>query len=163
MVTVGRSFCWPCRHYRPGQFWSDAGFPVAACAAFPDGIPAIISAGGFDHREPHPHDNGVRFEIRTDERFDWDEKKTDDFLDLQLRRFNQRQRRAKALGGYGDAKTDTPPNEAALERFAAPVPIRLGEDAIRAAAAWEEYRLTGDPEALYEAGVWARPEDGEDE
>ena len=54
--------------------------------------------------------------------------------------------------------TDMPPDEAALERFTAPMPIVTGEEAIRAAAAWEEYRLTGDPEILYEAGIWARPE-----
>lgn len=100
----------------------------------------------------------MRFEIRTDEQFDWDEQRTHDFLDLQLRRFNQRQRRAKTLGGYGEAMTDAPPDESALERFAALIPIRTGEDAVQAAAAWEEYRLTGDPEILYEAGIWARPE-----
>ena len=55
--------------------------------------------------------------------------------------------------------TDTPPEDTgALERFTAPIPMRVGEDAERAALAWEEYRITGDPEALYEAGIWARPE-----
>ena len=36
--------------------------------------------------------------MRTDADFEWDERQTADFLDLRLRRFNQRQRRAKALG-----------------------------------------------------------------
>lgn len=97
MTTAGPPFCWPCRHYRPSEFWSEDGWPVDACAAFPDRIPSIITVGGFDHREPYPGDNGIRFEVRTDDRFDWDEKKTHDFLDLKLRRFNQRERREKAL------------------------------------------------------------------
>ena len=51
--------------------------------------------------------------------------------------------------------TDTPPESA--ERFVAPIPFSVGEEAERSAAAWEMYRLTGDPEHLYEAGIWARP------
>ena len=46
--------------------------------------------------------------------------------------------------------TDTPPG--ALERFTAPIPVRVGEDADRSAEAWEEYRLTGDAEALIRSG-----------
>ena len=100
----------------------------------------------------------MRFEIKTDEGFDWDEQQTHDFLDRQLRNYNQRQRRLKALGAT-EAMTDTPPpDRGALERFAAPMAVRTGEDALRSAAAWEEYRLTGDPEIMYEAGIWARPE-----
>ena len=160
MTTAGPPFCWPCRHYRsamvshgpiPGMHPLDN-----TCAAFPEGIPPEILGGGFDHREPHPHDNGVRFEMRTDEAFDWAEQKTNDFLDRHLRRYNERQLRIKALRARDEARTDVPPGS--LERFTAPIPVRTGEDAIRAAAAWEEYRLTGDPEALYEARIWARPE-----
>lgn len=36
----------------------------ADCTAFPDGIPEEILFEGFDHREPYPGDNGVRFEVR---------------------------------------------------------------------------------------------------
>lgn len=31
------------------------------CVAFPEGIPDDIRANGFDHREEHAGDNGVRF------------------------------------------------------------------------------------------------------
>ena len=51
--------------------------------------------------------------------------------------------------------TDLSPESA--ERFTAPIPFKVGEDAERSAEAWEQYRLTGDPEHLYEAGIWARP------
>lgn len=102
MTVIGRPFCWPCRHYHEGGSvpGPDPSINILAlirtCAAFPDGIPSIVRAGGFDHREPHPDDNGVQFEMRTDERFDWDEEQTNAFLDRSLRNFNQRQRRAKA-------------------------------------------------------------------
>ncbi len=46
------------------------------CAAYPNGIPSEIIDDGYDHREPAPGDNGIRFEPEPDmpvdflERFD---------------------------------------------------------------------------------------------
>lgn len=31
------------------------------CAAFPKAIPDEILTGEFDHKQPHPRDNGIRF------------------------------------------------------------------------------------------------------
>jgi hypothetical protein len=33
----------------------------STCAAFPNGIPAIIALGHFRHTEPYAGDNGIRF------------------------------------------------------------------------------------------------------
>ena len=44
--------CAVCRHWTIG----------VCCKAFPDGIPNEIRSGKFDHKQPFPGDNGVRFE-----------------------------------------------------------------------------------------------------
>ena len=49
------------------------------------------------------------------------------------------------------------PSPESLRRFTEPIPVVVGEEADESAVAWENYRLTGDPEHLYEAGIWARP------
>ena len=36
------------------------------CDAFPEGIPRSIFSAGYDHREPFPNDNGIKFEVRPD-------------------------------------------------------------------------------------------------
>ena len=46
--------CWTCRHYDERA--------RVRCAAFPDGIPLPIQWGEFDHRQPFPGDNGIRYE-----------------------------------------------------------------------------------------------------
>lgn len=49
------SQCANCKHLRRAEL----GY---RCAAFPDGVPQIIIFNQFDHRLPHPDDNGVRYE-----------------------------------------------------------------------------------------------------
>jgi hypothetical protein len=53
-VTFGLQ-CTLCKH-------RDLGYG-GGCAAFPDGIPLAIIQDEFDHRLPHPGDNGIRFEL----------------------------------------------------------------------------------------------------
>lgn len=37
---------------------------IPYCDAFPERVPREIYTGQFDHREPYPGDNGIRFELR---------------------------------------------------------------------------------------------------
>lgn len=52
--------CEQCEHLR--SFPKGAIIPV--CDAFPDGIPRKISEMKYDHRNPFPGDQGIRFEAR---------------------------------------------------------------------------------------------------
>jgi|GEM_PF-3665951 len=54
MPTIKRSTCLGCTHFHT--------YPLLTCDAFPDGIPEEITAGQFDHTNPHRRDNGIRFE-----------------------------------------------------------------------------------------------------
>jgi len=44
--------CVLCRHYHVNE----------TCDAFPEGIPAPIRTGAFDHVQPYPGDNNVLYE-----------------------------------------------------------------------------------------------------
>jgi hypothetical protein len=47
--------CASCKHYRD----------KLQCDAFPKRIPAEILSGEFDHSEPYPGDNGIRYEPKS--------------------------------------------------------------------------------------------------
>jgi hypothetical protein len=51
--------CATCRHYLALRD------PPMRCTAFPEGIPAEIATGHFDHSEAHPNDKGIRYESVT--------------------------------------------------------------------------------------------------
>ena len=50
--------CFRCRHLRVGDPQAENRY---TCAAFPEGIPQEIITNRFDHRQPYPGDNEVRW------------------------------------------------------------------------------------------------------
>ena len=62
-----RSQCYECKHKTPiGS--------IAACKAFPNGIPEEILKSEHDHRKPFKGDKGVRFEHMFGEKLTSDER-----------------------------------------------------------------------------------------
>jgi hypothetical protein len=60
------TICDACAHKHP-----EVGVPedsAPSCDAFPNVIPGDIWFGGFDHRNPHEGDHGVRFVLEPGER-----------------------------------------------------------------------------------------------
>jgi len=51
--------CWWCRHFDTAAYENEYAY---RCAAFPQRIPAEIINIEYDHRAPHPDDDGTQFE-----------------------------------------------------------------------------------------------------
>jgi hypothetical protein len=62
MVNVIHHGCGCCLHFRG---WKESIYKNH-CDAFPDGILDEIELGIFDHRQPHPDDKGIQFEMNPD-------------------------------------------------------------------------------------------------
>lgn len=58
MTSVKRPACYSCAHFRKYNSETDE----VECDAFPTAVPADILFEGFDHRNPHDGDNGIRYE-----------------------------------------------------------------------------------------------------
>lgn len=57
MTTGPPTLCQGCAHRNPLTAYGEP----QTCTAFPDGIPADIWSGDFDHRQPHEGDQSVQF------------------------------------------------------------------------------------------------------
>jgi hypothetical protein len=68
---VPGTMCLYCQHFK----WVRVQPYIFACDAFPNGILDEINLGKFDHRKPHPEDNGIQFELIEEEILpDWFEE-----------------------------------------------------------------------------------------
>jgi hypothetical protein len=88
--------CLWCKHF--GDHRTAEGFLEISCAAFPTEIPDEIFEGDFDHREPYPGDNGIRFERafsevlkeRTSFKNAHDLQELVDLIDVMFQQFDMR-------------------------------------------------------------------------
>jgi hypothetical protein len=55
-MTIPNTQCIYCTRFQPGNPQGPT------CTAFPSGIPEPIIQNEFDHRQPHPDDNGMQFD-----------------------------------------------------------------------------------------------------
>lgn len=63
MSHVIQGICPLCKHLDRSKVRDSRTDEPYFCTSFPDGIPIEIELGKWDHRRPHPEDNGVRFEL----------------------------------------------------------------------------------------------------
>lgn len=63
MVSRLPSICDSCIHFDDEQDQYQL-FATQRCNAFPEGIPVEILSGNYDHRDNHPLDNGVTYDLR---------------------------------------------------------------------------------------------------
>lgn len=61
MTIGGPTICALCTRLRAVSATDKQGNDIFSCDAFPDGVPAKIQFGGFDHRQPFKDDGGVQF------------------------------------------------------------------------------------------------------
>lgn len=59
-LTIYNDLCLHCKHRL------EINAMRFTCQSFPEGIPDEIIDGRFDHRTPHPSDDGKQFEITID-------------------------------------------------------------------------------------------------
>ena len=63
-MSSGGHLCIFCKHSKEGYVTNPKG--ILICDVFPEGMPRDIFEDRFDHRNPHPEDGGVQFELNTE-------------------------------------------------------------------------------------------------
>lgn len=57
ITMIAKPYCFTCKHFDKAQ---------GNCTAFPKGIPFLILANLYDHREAYKGDNGIQYEPTAD-------------------------------------------------------------------------------------------------